>query len=113
MAYHIIDEAKRCLQCKNPQCVNGCPISTPIPQMIAKLLEGQIDSAGAMLFENNPLSPICSLICNHENQCEGHCVLAKTGGSVGAVHISTIEHYISERFVRQSAKGLATLLVFS
>ena len=95
MAFHIIDEAKRCLGCKKPLCINGCPIKTNIPEMIRLLLEGQIDKAGEMLFSNNPLSLVCSYVCNHENQCEGHCVLAGTGK---AIHVSTIENYISDYF---------------
>jgi len=95
MAFHIIDEAKRCLGCKRPTCIKGCPIGTNIPDMITLLLDGQIDKAGEMLFENNPLSLVCSYVCNHENQCEGHCVLAKTGK---AIHVSTIENYISDYF---------------
>lgn len=95
MALHIIDEAKRCLACKTPKCIEGCPIKTNIPGMIQKLLNGEINDAGAMLFENNPLSLVCSHVCNHENQCEGHCVLSKKGQSV---HISTIENYISNYF---------------
>lgn len=73
-------------------CRDGCPINTPIPDMIHTLLEGDIDKAGKMLFENNPLSMICSLVCNHENQCEGHCVLNRKGAPV---HASVIENYIS------------------
>ena len=92
MAYHVLDEAKRCLNCKKPLCREGCPINTPIPDMIHTLLEGNIDAAGKMLFENNPLSLICSQVCNHENQCEGHCVLNRKGAPV---HASVIEHYIS------------------
>lgn len=95
MAIHVIDEAKRCLNCKKPMCRTGCPINTPIPDMIHTFLEGDINSAGKMLFENNPLSVICSLICNHENQCEGHCVLGKKGSPV---HISSIENYVSETY---------------
>ena len=79
MAIHVLDEAKRCLNCKVPQCQKGCPINTPIPQVIQLLLNGQLDKAGMMLFENNPLTTVCSLVCNHENQCEGHCVLGKKG----------------------------------
>lgn len=89
----IIDEAKRCLQCKKPMCVQGCPINTPIPEMIKLLLDGEIKEAGKVLFENNPLSVVCSLVCPHENQCEGHCILGKKSNPV---HISTIEHYISD-----------------
>lgn len=80
MALHVVNEAKRCLQCKKPLCKKcGCPIKTPIPQMIQAFLEGQINEAGKMIFDNNPLSLICSLICNHENQCEGNCILNKKG----------------------------------
>ena len=95
MAFNIINEARRCLNCKNPQCRKGCPISTPIPEVISTFLAGDIDKAGDMLFENNPLSMICSLICNHENQCEGHCVLGRKGAPV---HFSNIEHYISDSY---------------
>ncbi len=95
MAFSIINEARRCLNCKNPSCKKGCPISTPIPDVIRTFLEGDIDKAGAMLFENNPLSMICSLICNQENQCEGHCVLARKGSPV---IFSNIENYISDAY---------------
>lgn len=92
MGLHVIDEAKRCLKCKNPRCVKGCPVGTAIPEMIGMLLEGRIGDAGIMLFDNNPLSLVCSLVCPHEAQCEGHCVLAAKGTPV---HISSIENYIS------------------
>ena len=95
MAFNIITEARRCLNCKNPMCVKGCPISTQIPDVISTFLNGDIDEAGRMLFENNPLSVICSLICNHDNQCEGHCVL---GVKSTPVHFSSIEHYISDSY---------------
>lgn len=93
MSRHIVDEAKRCLQCKKPKCKEGCPIGTEIPEMIKMLLDNQINEAGEMLFHNNPLSVVCSLVCPHEKQCEGHCILANKGNPV---HISDIEHYISD-----------------
>lgn len=102
MAYHILDEADRCLQCKNPMCVKGCPISTPIPEVIRLLRENNLDKAGKILFENNPLTTICSLVCNHENQCEGHCVLGKKGSPV---HFSAIESYISNAYAPKIKKG--------
>ncbi len=101
MAIHVVNEAKRCLNCKKPMCVTGCPISTPIPQMIQTLLSGNITEAGAMVFENNPLSLVCSLVCDHEKQCEGHCVLGKKGAPV---HISSIENYISENYFDKISK---------
>jgi len=95
MAFHIIDEAKRCCACKSPKCVEGCPIRTPIPEMIKLLLSGQIDKAGEQLFNNNPLSFVCSFVCNHEKQCEGNCILSKSGKSI---HVSSIENYISDYY---------------
>ena len=102
MAYHVLDEAERCLQCKNPQCQKGCPISTPIPTVISLLKENRLDEAGKMLFDNNPLTTICSLVCNHENQCEGHCVLGKKGAPV---HFSAIESYISSAYAPKIKDG--------
>ena len=79
MALHVVNEARRCLNCKVPQCRKGCPINTPIPDMIQLFLQNQLEAAGEMLFLNNPLSIVCSLVCDHEKQCEGHCVLGKKG----------------------------------
>ena len=94
MSVHVIDEANRCLQCPNPRCrENGCPIHTNIPEMIRLFKENKMMEAAEMLFANNPLSMICSLVCNHENQCEGSCVRGIKGDPV---HISSIENYISD-----------------
>ena len=104
MALHVMDEANRCLGCKNPQCQKGCPINTPIQEVIKLLKANKLDEAGWMLFENNPLTTVCSLICNHENQCEGHCVLGKKGAPV---HFSVIESYISSTYASKMTKGPA------
>ena len=104
MALHIMDEVNRCLQCKNPQCMKGCPINTPIPEVIGLLKDNRLDEAGRLLFENNPLTTVCSLICNHENQCEGHCVLGKKGA---AIHFSDIEQYVSRTYAPKMVKGPA------
>ena len=92
MALHVMEEANRCLQCKKPRCQEGCPIHTNIPEVIRLLKAGRLNEAGWMLFENNPLTTVCSLVCNHENQCEGHCV---RGIKDTPVHFSVIESYIS------------------
>ena len=104
MALHVMDEANRCLGCKVPQCQKGCPISTPIPEVIKHLKANKLDEAGKMLFENNPLTTVCSLVCNHENQCEGHCVLGRKGAPV---HFSTIESYISTTYANKMTQGPA------
>ena len=99
-----MDEANRCLGCKVPQCQKGCPISTPIPEVIKLLKANKLDEAGKMLFENNPLTTVCSLVCNHENHCEGHCVLGRKGAPV---HFSTIESYISTTYANKMTQGPA------
>ncbi len=98
MGKHILEEASRCLQCKKPLCSKGCPVSTPVNKMVKLLLEGKMQEAGAILFENNPLSAICSLICPHENFCEGHCIL---GRKSSPVQVSDIENYISNYYLDQ------------
>lgn len=98
MAVHVINEARRCLQCKKPLCrLKGCPIQTNIPEMIRLFLEGRTQEAGQMLFENNPLSIVCSLVCDHENQCEGNCIQGKRKEGA-AIQIPNIEHYISDSY---------------
>ena len=95
MAVHVIKEANRCLNCKKPMCMEGCPIHTPIPKMIAAFKNGNLNEAGEMLFSNNPMSMICSLVCDHGAQCEGHCILGRKGEPV---HISSIENYVSDTY---------------
>lgn len=98
MAMHVIEEARRCLQCKKPLCrLKGCPIQTNVPEMIRLFLEGKTQEAGKMLFDNNPLSIVCSLVCDHENQCEGNCIQGKRKEG-SAVQIPNIEHYISDSY---------------
>lgn len=98
MAVHVINEARRCLQCKKPLCqLKGCPIKTNVPEMIRLFLAGKTDEAGKMLFENNPLSIVCSLVCDHENQCEGNCIQGKRKDGA-AIQIPNIEHYISDSY---------------
>ena len=96
MALHIIDEANRCLNCKKPMCQQGCPVHTPVSQIIQMFKENRLMEAGDRLFENNPMSVICSIVCNHEKQCEGHCVLGRKGNPV---HFSSIENYISDMYL--------------
>ena len=98
MALHIIDEANRCLNCKKPMCQQGCPVHTPIPHIIQMFKENRLMEAGEELFQNNPMSVICATVCNHEEQCAGHCVLGRKGN---ALHFSSIEHYISDMYLER------------
>ena len=104
MALHVMEEANRCLGCKKPRCREGCPIHTNIPEVIRLLKDGKLNEAGWMLFENNPLTTVCSLVCNHEKQCEGHCI---RGIKDVPVHFSIIENYISTTYANQMVKGPA------
>ena len=96
MSKHIIEEAKRCLQCKKPLCRQGCPISTDVPSFIKLFLEGNIQAAGGLLFNNNPLSTVCSIVCPHEAHCQGGCILGKKGNPI---HVGIIENYISDYYL--------------
>lgn len=99
-----MEEANHCLGCKNPRCQQGCPIHTNIPEVIRLLKASKLDEAGRMLFENNPLTTMCSIVCNHEGQCEGHCVRGIKGSPV---HFSVIENYISTTYANKMVKGPA------
>lgn len=101
MSNHVLEEAKKCLGCKKPRCTAACPVSTEIPDVIKLLLNGDIDEAGEKLFNNNPLSVICSLVCPHEKQCEGNCVL---NAKNNPVHFGDIENYISDFYINKSFK---------
>ena len=70
------DEALRCLLCKKPKCaLQGCPVHTPVPECMLLYRQGKLDEAGEMLFRNNPLSAVTSLVCDWKQFCYGHCVL--------------------------------------
>jgi len=93
---HIINSAQTCLDCKKPKCQKACPVNTPIAEMIRLFLAGDIKEAGEKVFNNNPLSIICSLVCPHEKHCEGHCVLNKKHTPV---NVGGIENYISTYYM--------------
>jgi len=103
MALRITNEAERCLQCKRPLCREGCPVHTPIPQAIALFKENRLMEAGKLLFENNPMSLVCSLVCDHMAQCAGHCVLNRKGQPV---HFYEIERFVSDAYLdRMTTEG--------
>ena len=92
----IMREAQRCLKCKVPKCKKACPISTDIPTIMNLFLEGSEKEAAATLFKNNPLSAICSIVCPHENNCYGNCVL---GIKKDPVTFFKIEQYLSNKYI--------------
>ncbi|WP_291681425.1 NAD(P)-dependent oxidoreductase [Clostridium sp.] len=93
-----LDEANRCLSCKNPRCKQHCPISTPIPEVIGLYKEGKLKEAGEVLFKNNPLSLVCSIVCPHEDQCRGYCI---KGIKDEPVRFHDIETEISTKYLEE------------
>lgn len=77
-----IDEANRCLLCKNARCQAACPINTDIPKIISLYKEGKKEEAQKELFENNPFSSVCSLVCDWDTQCKGNCIKGIKGAPV-------------------------------
>ena len=72
MPVYVKETADRCLHCKVPQCQKGCPVHTNIPEVISLFQENKLREAGKILFENNPMSLVCSIVCDHNRQCRGH-----------------------------------------
>lgn len=93
------EEVNRCLLCKKPRCKANCPIETPIPEIIQLYKDGNIEEAGEILFNNNPLSAVCGVICPHENQCLGNCI---KGIKDKPVKFHDLETYISSEYLKSS-----------
>ncbi len=88
-----IDEAKRCLNCKNPQCRTGCPVSVRIPEFIAKVAEGDFEAAYEIVTSTNSLPAVCGRVCPQEKQCESKCIRGIKGESVG---IGRLERFVAD-----------------
>lgn len=86
-------EAKRCLNCKIPQCKKGCPISQDIPDWIHELSMGNMGNAMKIINGKSNLPAVCGRVCPHEKQCEGHCVLNKKGQGI---HVGKLERFIAD-----------------
>lgn len=91
-----LKEANNCILCKNARCQKNCPIDTPIPEIIKLYKENKVFEAGKILFDNNPLSVFCSIVCPHENQCKGNCIKGIKGEPI-AFH--EIEYEISRKYL--------------
>lgn len=92
----LLLEADRCLLCKNARCQANCPISTQIPEVVKLFKEEKIMEAGEILFNNNPLSAACAIVCPHEDQCKGNCI---RGIKSEPVSFCEIEEYISGEYL--------------
>lgn len=92
----LLLEADRCLLCKNARCQANCPINTEIPEVVKLFKEGKMMEAGEILFNNNPLSAACAIVCPHEDQCKGNCI---RGIKSEPVSFCEIEEYISKEYL--------------
>ena len=88
-----MEEATRCLNCKNKPCVNGCPVNVPIPEFIEKVAAGDFEGAYEVITRENALPAICGRVCPQENQCEGKCVRGIKGEPVG---IGRMERFVAD-----------------
>ena len=86
-------EAQRCIQCKKPSCVGGCPVDVKIPQFIKQIVEGNFIEAGKTLKETNSLPAVCGRVCPQEDQCEKACILGKKGEPVA---IGRLERFAAD-----------------
>ncbi|HBG48624.1 MAG TPA: hypothetical protein DDW90_03810, partial [Cyanobacteria bacterium UBA9971] len=86
-------EAERCIQCKNPKCVQGCPVNVNIPGFISEIKKGNIKEAGKIIRQTNSLPSVCGRVCPQEKQCEGACVLGIKGKPVA---IGALERYVGD-----------------
>ena len=89
-----VKEASRCLNCKIPRCVQGCPINIKIPEFISAIKEQDIEKAYIIISESSSLSAICGRVCPQEKQCEGKCVRGIKGDSIA---IGALERYVSDK----------------
>ena len=88
-----VDEALRCLSCKNMPCVSGCPVNIHIPEFIAKVKEGDFEGAYQVIHKTSSLPAVCGRVCPQETQCEAKCVRGIKGESVG---IGRLERFVAD-----------------
>ena len=94
-------EAARCLQCKKPACVDGCPVGVDIPGFIQRVKDGDFTAAITTIWETNALPAVCGRVCPQEMQCEGRCIVGKKGDPVA---IGNLERFVAD-YERQNKKA--------
>ena len=92
-AEQAVDEAKRCLNCKNRPCVGGCPVNILIPDFIAKMAEGDFEGAYQVIAHSSALPAVCGRVCPQESQCEKYCVRGVKGEPVA---IGRLERFAAD-----------------
>ncbi len=112
-----ISEAMRCLNCRKKPCTAGCPVMIKIPEFIGEVAKGEFEKAYQIISETSSLPAICGRVCPQENQCEGRCVHAKKGESVGIGRLERFvadwhrEHYPEEEFSQAEKNGHKVAIV--
>lgn len=94
-------EASRCLNCKNPRCVQGCPVNIQIPDFIKALKEGELEKSGEIIRNTSMLPSVCGRVCPQERQCEGKCVL---GIKSEPIAIGALERYVGDNTAARDVK---------
>ncbi len=92
-----MEEATRCLNCKNRPCVSGCPVNVQIPEFIAEVAKGDFEKAYEIISQTNSLPAVCGRVCPQESQCEGKCVRAIKGEAVG---IGRLERFVADWYMK-------------
>jgi len=98
-------EAERCLQCKNPLCVQGCPVNVQIPQFIELIKQGNPQQAARIIKQTNNLPAVCGRVCPQENQCEQACILNKAGKA--PVNIGNLERFAADSLQQEDPESIA------
>ena len=95
-----MQEASRCLQCKKPLCMKGCPVEVPIRDFIGEVARGNFDAAYRIIKTTNSLPAVCGRVCPQEHQCEGKCILNAKGQPIA---IGRLERFVADTYIATSA----------
>jgi glutamate synthase (NADPH/NADH) small chain len=93
-----LKEAQRCLECKQPKCIQGCPVQVPIPQFVRAIREGDFEAAINIIKEKNLLPAVCGRVCPQESQCEKYCIVGKKNDPVG---IGRLERFAADMLLQK------------
>ena len=99
------EEASRCINCKNAQCIKGCPVAINIPGFIEKVKEGKMDEAYGIISQSSALPAVCGRVCPQESQCEGKCIRGIKGEPIA---IGKLERFVADWAMENGLKPTVT-----